>query len=316
MKKGDVLSYLHGDHLGSTVLETNTSGAMTADQQYYAYGRQRDTGPVVTDHKFTGQKQDATGLLYYGARYYDPEIGQFISPDTLVPDPGNLFDYNRYLYTRGNPMRYNDPTGHDPGACMALGGAPPLAVGCQLVSWTIENGPLVVQLASQWADKLPAVGDWLFSSADQGTQSAGQQSAGNSASGDPNDPWGRFRKPELVDKSLVDQLQKEGIKHNPDNILRIGQVSNGRIVFLETGNNTAGLQHIVKAHGSDFTNRGILIEQIPDLVMKALSDNNIIGFQGANRPIYETIFNGTKQLIAITVGNNGYIVGANPASLP
>ena len=47
------------------------------------------------------------------ARYYDPDLGQFLrSPlgaDTLVPDPGNLFDYNRYLYTRGNPMKHTDP---------------------------------------------------------------------------------------------------------------------------------------------------------------------------------------------------------------
>ena len=183
MKKGDVLSYLHGDHLGSTVLETGTSGAMTADQQYYAYGRQRDTGPVVTDHKFTGQKQDATGLLYYGARYYDPEIGQFISPDTLVPDPGNLFDYNRYLYTRGNPMQYTDPTGHQ--SCMAMAPAIPLVLGCQAGELAMRYGPTIMQLAVQWADKLPAVGDWLFSSntADQGTHSAGQQNAGNT--GDP-----------------------------------------------------------------------------------------------------------------------------------
>lgn len=45
-----------------------------------------------------------------------PELGQFLGgppgADTLVPDPGNLFDYNRYMYTRGNPMKYNDPTGH------------------------------------------------------------------------------------------------------------------------------------------------------------------------------------------------------------
>ena len=56
-------------------------------------------------------------------------------------------------------------------------------------------GPTAVQLAVQWADKLPAV-DWLFSSAEQGTHSAGQQSAGNSGNsanpgGDPND-FNRF----------------------------------------------------------------------------------------------------------------------------
>ena len=84
----------------------------TADQKYYAYGNQRDSGPVVTDHKFTGQKHDNTGLYYYNARYYDPELGTFISPDTIVPDPALVSDYNRYLYVRGNPLKYSDPTGH------------------------------------------------------------------------------------------------------------------------------------------------------------------------------------------------------------
>jgi hypothetical protein len=46
------------------------------------------------------------------ARYYDPVTGQFVSPDTLVPDATNLFDYNRYMYVRGNPLKYTDPTGH------------------------------------------------------------------------------------------------------------------------------------------------------------------------------------------------------------
>ena len=46
------------------------------------------------------------------ARYYDPATGQFISPDTLVPDPNDVLSYNRYLYARGNPLRYVDPSGH------------------------------------------------------------------------------------------------------------------------------------------------------------------------------------------------------------
>ena len=62
MKRGSTFSYLHGDHLSSTVLETNTSGNVTADQKYRAYGNQRDSGPVVTapkgHPKFTGQKLD------------------------------------------------------------------------------------------------------------------------------------------------------------------------------------------------------------------------------------------------------------------
>ena len=50
--------------------------------------------------------------MYYNARYYDPEIGQFISPDSIVPDPTHVFDYNRYMYVRGNPLKYTDSSGH------------------------------------------------------------------------------------------------------------------------------------------------------------------------------------------------------------
>ncbi|HRW06409.1 MAG TPA: RHS repeat-associated core domain-containing protein, partial [Caldilineaceae bacterium] len=51
---------------------------------------------------------------YYQARYYDPAVGQFLSPDSMVPDPTVLIDYNRYAYARANPLKYNDPTGHCP----------------------------------------------------------------------------------------------------------------------------------------------------------------------------------------------------------
>ncbi len=52
--------------------------------------------------------------MYYNARYYDPALGMFVSPDTLIPNPGQVVDYNRYAYARLNPMGFNDPTGHWP----------------------------------------------------------------------------------------------------------------------------------------------------------------------------------------------------------
>jgi RHS repeat-associated protein len=112
MKRDGVLTYLHADHLGSIVATTNISGALTSSRGYRAYGNYRRGGDLPTDYRFTGQKQDASGLIYMNARYYDPVLGQFISPDTLVPDPGVLIDYNRYGYARGNPMRFTDPSGH------------------------------------------------------------------------------------------------------------------------------------------------------------------------------------------------------------
>ncbi len=45
---------------------------------------------------YAGQIDDCMGLVYMNARYYDPNMGLFISPDTLIPDPFNVLDYNRY----------------------------------------------------------------------------------------------------------------------------------------------------------------------------------------------------------------------------
>jgi RHS repeat-associated protein len=62
-----------------------------------------------------GQRKETFGLLDYNARYYNPRIGKFISADTLVPDPSNPQAFNRYGYAYNNPIRFNDPTGHDCG---------------------------------------------------------------------------------------------------------------------------------------------------------------------------------------------------------
>jgi hypothetical protein len=86
-------------------------------------------------------------------------------------------------------------------------------------------------------------------------------------------------------------------------------------VFLEQGNARAGLQHIVEQHGADFARRGISEAQIPDAVMAAATRGRQVGMQGT-RPIFEVEFNGQTQRIAVTVGDNGFIVGANPAAAP
>ena len=63
-------------------------------------------------YKYTGKEwDDSTGLYFYEARYYDATLGRFISADTLVPNPGNHQDFNRYTYGNNNPILFNDPTG-------------------------------------------------------------------------------------------------------------------------------------------------------------------------------------------------------------
>ena len=96
---------------------------MVVRQRYFPYGQVRSTwGSLPTTYNFTGQRLDGTGLLYYGARYYAPRIGRFVSADSLVPQPGNPQSLNRFSYVLNNPLRYTDPTGHrvceaDPQSC-------------------------------------------------------------------------------------------------------------------------------------------------------------------------------------------------------
>ena len=63
---------------------------------------------------FTGQRADTvTGLDYYGARYYDPVAGQFVSADTILSGDGtDPWGLSRYAYVEGDPITRGDPSGH------------------------------------------------------------------------------------------------------------------------------------------------------------------------------------------------------------
>ena len=117
-----------------------------------------------------------------------------------------------------------------------------------------------------------------------------------------------------LNSNLLDELANSGVKYNPEDIVAITKTADGKLVWLENGTDTAGLNHIITEHADDFLNKGITQEQIPDYVMNALENGNIVGYQGrgTGRPIYEFTYNGEIHKVAITVGNNGFIVGANP----
>jgi len=83
------------------------------EQRYYPYGETRVTsGTIYTDKLFTGQRDVGVGIYHYGARFYSPKLGRFLSPDTIVPGAANPQAWNRYSYVLGNPLKYIDPTGH------------------------------------------------------------------------------------------------------------------------------------------------------------------------------------------------------------
>jgi filamentous hemagglutinin len=110
-------------------------------------------------------------------------------------------------------------------------------------------------------------------------------------------------------------LSADGIKFNQGAVIATGRDRSGRIVFLEMGNNRSGLQHITKEHREDFGNIGVLENQIASVIMRAVTEGAIVGYQGRGkgRPIYQIQLSGRTQNIAVTTASNGYIVGANPA---
>jgi RHS repeat-associated protein len=114
--KGSTQTYFHKDHLGSSTVMTNASGAEVESTDYMPFGGIRNhTGTNTSNYKFTDQELDAeNGLYNYNARLYDPVIGRFITPDTIIPEPYNPQSLNRYAYARNNPLIYTDPTGHAP----------------------------------------------------------------------------------------------------------------------------------------------------------------------------------------------------------
>jgi len=82
--------------------------------RYYPYGETR-SGSMTTDRQFTGQRRDYYIKLYdMGARMCDPELGRFISADSIIPNPANPQSLNRYSYVYNNPLKYHDPSGHTP----------------------------------------------------------------------------------------------------------------------------------------------------------------------------------------------------------
>ena len=118
-------------------------------------------------------------------------------------------------------------------------------------------------------------------------------------------------------KALIAEVEASGEKISPEKVVMITRDPNGKIVWLETGNTKSGLEHIINNHGHEFNGRGIANNDIPDYVLEAVYQGNIVGIQGKRNPrtIYEFVYNGKTQRIAVQVGSNGYIVGANLKSL-
>jgi len=106
--------YFHKDHLGSSTVVSNAAGYSFAEQsEYRPFGETRSQAGIdISIYKYTDQELDTeTGLYNYNARLYDPILGRFISPDSIVPDTYDPQSLNPYAYCLNNPLIYIDPSG-------------------------------------------------------------------------------------------------------------------------------------------------------------------------------------------------------------
>ena len=104
--------YYHKDHLGSTRSVTDSSKNIIAASTYHPFG-ETEVEEGSERYLFNGKERDSTDLYYYGARYYDPQIGRFITRDSQKGRLINAQSLNRFSYCVNNPLKYVDIWGED-----------------------------------------------------------------------------------------------------------------------------------------------------------------------------------------------------------
>ena len=107
-KNIDKITYHVQDSLGSNTYTTNELGQLQSKAKQYPYGKALAEESFTNGEQkylFTGKEKDDNNLYYYGARYYNPISGRFVSIDPLRSS------HAHYDYTAGNPLKYIDPDG-------------------------------------------------------------------------------------------------------------------------------------------------------------------------------------------------------------
>jgi len=109
----DALHYSFDDHLGSNTMELDAEGNLISEEGYYPYGgtawraARTELEAKYRTIRYSGKERDASGLYYYGQRYYAPWLQRWISPDPA----GAVDGLNLYCMVGNNPVRFIDHQG-------------------------------------------------------------------------------------------------------------------------------------------------------------------------------------------------------------
>ncbi|KMQ50402.1 putative insecticidal toxin protein [Chitinispirillum alkaliphilum] len=140
------IRYQYGNHLGSASLELNDTGALISYEEYFPYGGTSFTCGTnqkevkLKEYRYTGKERDeATGLYYYGARYYAAWIGRWLSADPAGPVDG----LNLYEYVRGNPVGLLDPDGRESRNYLSFSNE-------EDPDWLKPDGSFIAAVPSEW----------------------------------------------------------------------------------------------------------------------------------------------------------------------
>ncbi|MCC6473023.1 MAG: RHS repeat-associated core domain-containing protein [Burkholderiales bacterium] len=166
------VAYYHRDALGSVVATSGTSGSVLAYQRFDAWGNRLSGSGTVAQYGYTGREPDATGLVYYRARYYEPGIGRFTQRDPI----GIVGGINAYAYVGNNPVNFTDPLGLK-ARIAQLDELATMCDACASALGSTEDGPIQVAQAFPFN---PTWGRWLV-------PAPGNQSL-NQMGGRSNDP--------------------------------------------------------------------------------------------------------------------------------
>ena len=112
-----LVTYFQNDAAGTPVVATSATGTVIWRETHQPYGVRHTQQATVTSYplQFTGHAEDPdTGMVYTGARMYDPSLARFTGADPAPIEPANPRSFTRYGYGNNNPYRNVDPDGESP----------------------------------------------------------------------------------------------------------------------------------------------------------------------------------------------------------
>ena len=117
-----------------------------------------------------------------------------------------------------------------------------------------------------------------------------------------------------LDPKLLERLNDAGVKFSRADTIWVAEYAKPGVplAWLEKGDVNSGLIHVVFRHAGEFATKGVRVEDIPALLKTTLTEGTRVGTDKGGRPIFEVVFQGKTQRLAVTVGDNGFVVGANP----